>query len=251
MKAARIVTCAATMVLASGIAAHAAETEGWSFELTPYVWYAGLEGDITVDGQKADFEKDASDLFDAAEAGISVRFKAEYNRIVLGGLIDYFSLSTDELDVEDRPAGGRLDTEMLMSEVMVGYRVDGFSEGQNFIIGVGVRNLSIENDGELAEGGTFANERDVTDAMLYVLPNLPVFPSHIDGLTFNPWLGIGAGDSDLAYELFPQFQYHATEHLALRFGYRTVGWKFKDDNNDDNELNISLSGLILGVGVTF
>ena len=64
-------------------------------------------------------------------------------------------------------------------------------------------------------------------------------------------LGIGAGDSDLVYELFPQFQYNVTETVATRFGYRTVGWKFKGNNYEDNELNINLSGVIVGVGVTW
>jgi len=251
MKSTKLSILAASLMLASGIAAQAVDTEGWSFEITPYLWYAGLEGDITVNGQKFDFEKDASDLFDAAEVGGSLRIGAEYNRIVIGGLVDYFSLSTDELDAEDQPQGGKLESKLLLTEVMVGYRVDGFSEGQSFVLGVGVRNLSLEVDGEVTGHGTFSRDRDVTDAMFFLLPSIPVLPSMIDGLRFNPVLAIGAGDSDLAYELFPQFQYQITDNVAARLGYRTVGWKFKDDNNDENELNISLSGLIVGLGLTF
>ena len=85
--------------------------------------------------------------------------------------------------------------------------------------------------------------------MVYVLPSLPLFPSKIEGLRFNPVLGIGAGDSDLAYELWPQVQYQMTDSIAARLGYRRVGYKFEDDN--DNELNIAMAGLTLGVGVTF
>jgi hypothetical protein len=61
----------------------------------------------------------------------------------------------------------------------------------------------------------------------------------------------GGGDSDLVYELEPQFQYQITPNVVARLGYRTVGYKFKGDHNSDNELNIRLSGLIAGVGVTF
>ena len=50
------------------------------------------------------------------------------------------------------------------------------------------------------------------------------------------------------YELFPQFQYQVTDHAAVRLGYRTVGYKFEDG---DNELNINLAGLIVGLGLTF
>lgn len=238
-------------LMASTLVASAAEPEGWQFEVTPYVWLAGLEGDVTVNGTKVDFDKSFSDLFDAVDVAGSVRLGAEYDRIMIGALVDYFSTSTDELDVEDRPDRGSLDTKTLLTELAVGYRVDGWSEGQSFGLMVGVRNLHIENDLEVYGEGSFSRDNDVTDAMIYILPSVPVFPSKIEGLRFNPVLGIGAGDSDLAYELFPQFQYQITDVIAARIGYRTVGWKFKGDNNDDNELNLSMSGLILGVGATF
>lgn len=241
----------AALLAVPGTAALAVGSEGWQFEITPYAWLAGLEGDVTVNGNKADFDKSFSDLFDAVDVGGSVRIGAEYNRFMVGGLVDFFSLSTDELDVEDQPAGGSLDTDMLLTEGAVGYRVDGWAEGQSFGLMVGVRNLHMENELDVNGGGSFSRDNDVTDAMIYVLPSVPVFPSKIEGLRFNPVLGIGAGDSDLAFELFPQFQYHITDAVAARLGYRTVGWKIKGDNNEDNELNFSLSGLIVGLGVTF
>lgn len=246
----RIVFAMSAVLGLAATTSQAVDVEGWSFEVTPYIWYAGLEGDVTVNGNKTDFDKSASDLFDAVEAGGSLRLGAEYNRIVIGALIDVFSLSTDELDVEDQPQGGSLDSDLMIVEGAVGYRVDGWAEGQSFAIMAGVRQLSIENDLTVNGKGKFSRDNDVTDAMVYLLPSVPVFPSSIDGLRFNPVLGIGAGDSDLAYELFPQFQYAFTENIAARLGYRTVGWKFEGDNEDD-ELNVSLSGLIAGVGFIF
>lgn len=246
-----------TLIMVAGLAlgalssAQAQKTEGWNFEVTPYIWYAGLEGDVTVNGEKTDFEKDASDLFKAVEAGGSLRLGASYDRIVMGALVDYFSLSTDELDVEDQPQGGKLETDMMILEGMVGYRVDGWSEGQSFVIGVGARRLDMDLDLDVYGQGTKSKDVEVVDGMLFVLPSLPVLPSMIDGLRFNPVLAIGAGDSDLAYEMFPQFQYQITDAVAARLGYRTVGWKFKGEDNEDNELNVRLAGLIAGIGLTF
>jgi len=240
------------VALAMGLAAGAVQgqtTEGWSFEVTPLVWYAGLEGDLKVAGRSADFEKDASDLLDAAEFGGSVRLGAAYDRFVIGALVDYFSLSTDELDEEDQPKGGTVDSKMLLTEALVGYRLDGWSDGQSFVLGLGVRNLNLETDLESNRGATFSDERDITDLMFYVLPSVPLFPSRIDGLRFNPVMGIGAGDSDLAYELFPHLQYEVTDLLAIRFGYRRVGWRF--EGAGDNEFNADLAGLILGAGIKY
>ncbi len=242
----------ARLVLAVGMVAGAAQaqtTEGWSCEVTPYLWYAGLEGDLTVAGRSADFEKDASDLLDAAEFGGSLRLGASYDRFVLGALVDYFSLSTDELDEEDQPKAGTVEAKMLLTEVAAGYRVDGWSEGQSFVFALGVRNLNLENDLKSNGGGTFSDDRDITDAMFFILPSVPLFSSRVDGLRFNPVLGIGAGDSDLAYELFPQIQYEVTDAIAVRFGYRRVGWRF--EGKGDNEFNADLAGLILGAGFKY
>jgi hypothetical protein len=248
----RTVGIVVAALLVVGSLGYAAEPEGWKFEVTPYAWLAGLEGDLTVNGHKAEFDKSFSDLLEAVDMAASVRLGAEYNRFLIGALVDYFSLSTDKLDVEDQPQHGSLDSKTLLTEAAVGYRIDGWAEGQSFGLMAGVRNLHIENDLEVYGVGTFSRENDVTDPMVFLLPSLPVFPSKITGLRFNPVLGIGAGgDSDLVYELFPQFQYHITDNIAARFGYRTVGWKFKGDKNDDNELNIRQAGLIVGVGMTF
>ena len=74
----------------------------------------------------------------------------------------------------------------------------------------------------------------------------------INGVRFNPTLAIGGGGgSELVYELQPQLQYQITDHVAARLGYRRVGYKIKGDNNDANELNVALAGVIVGVGVTF
>ena len=149
---------------------------------------------------------------------------------------------------------------MLLTEAAVGYQVDGWMEGQTFDLLVGVRNLHMENDLEVFGKGKSSRDNDVTDPILVVRPSILVYPSKIQGLRFNPTLAIGAGgDSDLVYELQPQFQYQITENIAARLGYRTVGYKFKGDDakndnlnlTEDDELNFTLSGLIAGLGVTF
>jgi hypothetical protein len=241
----------AVALLAGTMAGAAEEPQEWKFEITPYAWLAGMEGDITVNGTTVDFEKSFTDLVDAVELGVSLRIGAEYDRFLVGAMVDYFSMSTDKMDVEDRPEGGSLDTKLLLTEAALGYRVDGWSEGQSFGLMVGVRNLHMETDLEVFGHGKVSKEKDVTDAMFYVLPSIPVFPSKIEGLRFNPVLGIGAGDSDLVFELFPQFQYQINDNMSARIGYRTAGWKFEGEHNEDNELNFRLAGFVLGLGMTF
>ena len=255
MKTKILVAMIAALLAASGTAALAAEPQGWKVETTPYLWAAGLEGDITVNGQKADFEKSFSDLFESVDMAGSILGVVQYNRFLFWGQADYFSMSTDNLDVEDQPEGGKLDVQMMLGELAVGYQLDGWMEGQTFDVLVGVRSLTFDNELTVYDKGTVSTEDpgedSRVDGILVLRPSIPILPSKIDGLRFNPTLAIGGGDSDLVYELFPQIQYQITEHVVTRLGYRTVGYKLKGDKNEDNELNVNLAGLMFGVGVTF
>ncbi len=249
MKMGKVLALGVAALAATGISGLAAEPQGWKVEVTPYAWLAGLEGDITVHDKKADFDKSASDLLDALELGGSLLTVIQYDRFLFWGEVDYFALSTDELDVEDRPEGGSLDSDMLLGVAAVGYQIDGWSEGQTFDILVGARTMHLELDLDLYEKGSFSKSKDVTDPVLVVRPSLPVLPSKITGLRFNPTVSVGGGgDSELVYELFPQFQYQIADHVAARIGYRTIGYKFE---NGDNELDFNLAGPIIGLGVTF
>ena len=258
MKTRILVTLVAALLVASATG-FAAEPEGWKFEITPYAWLAGLEGDGTINGQDFDFDKSFSDIVDAVDVGGSLLGIAQYNRFILWGRVDFFSLDTDEMDLEDQPAGGRLETDLLLTECAAGYQVDGWMEGQTFDILLGVRSLTIENELTVYGRGTVSTddrpeewEKETrVDGLLILRPSIPLFPSKIDGLRLNATLAIGAGDSDLVYEMNPEIQYQITDHVAARLGYRTVGYKLKGDDNEDNELNFNLAGLIVGLGVTF
>lgn len=247
-----IAAACVAVVLVTALSANAAEPKGWKFEITPYAWLAGVEGDVTVGGRTVDFDKSFSDLVNYVDLAGSLLGVVQYDRYLLWGQMDYFSMSTDNLDVQDQPEHSTLDSKMLLSEMAAGYQIDGWMKGQTFDLLIGARNLHIKNDLDIDGVGSFGRSRDLWDPMLVIRPSMEVLPSKITGLRFNPTLAIGGGgDSEFIYELQPQFQYQITDTVAARVGYRRVGYKVKGDRNSDNELNFSLAGLIVGLGVTF
>jgi hypothetical protein len=239
--------------LATAMSVNAAEPEGLQVEITPYAWLAGLEGDVTVNGNKTEFDKSFSDIIDYVGFAGSLLGVVQYDRYLVWGQVDYFTISTDNVDAEDQPKHATFDSKMFLGELAAGYQVDGWMEGQTFDFLVGVRVLNMDNQLSVKNGGpTFENSRTLTDPILVMRPSIPVWPSKISGLCFNPTLAIGGGgDSELVYELQPQFQYQVTDSVSARVGYRRVGYKIKGSHNDDNEMNFAMAGLIVGVGVTF
>ncbi len=76
----RIVGMVAAMMRMAASAANAEEPKGWKFEVTPYAWLAGVEGDVTANGHTAEFKKSFSDLLDYVEWAGSLLGVARYNR---------------------------------------------------------------------------------------------------------------------------------------------------------------------------
>ena len=44
--------------------------EGWEFAVAPYLWMAGIDGDVTVRGTKGSIDADFGDVLDNLDAGI-------------------------------------------------------------------------------------------------------------------------------------------------------------------------------------
>jgi hypothetical protein len=244
-----MIAMVAMLVMMAAAGGHAAEPQGWKAEITPYAWLAGMSGDMKLHGHQVEFDKSFSDLFDAVEMAGGLLGTVQYNRFLIWGQTDYFSLNTDEMDVDQQPKAGKLETKMFLNELAFGYQFDGFYAGQTFDVLLGYRALRLESDVTVYKTGrSYSNRETFYDPMIVLRPSFPLFPSKIKGLRFNPTLAIGGGgDSHLVYELQPQLQYDITKNISARLGYRVVGYKFKGDN----ELNVELAGLIVGVGVMF
>lgn len=243
----------ATLLTAFSVA-HAEEPQGWKVEITPMAWFAGIEGTVTVDGQETEFDKSASDLFDYVEFAGGMIGTVQYNRWVFRGQFDFFSLSTDALEVEDRPDAGKLDTDMVLTGLGAGYQIDGWMEGQTFDFLLALRSLHSKNDLEVFAGdnaGKYSKDSDLVDPMFSVRGSVPILPSKIRGLRLSAMASIGGGgDSDLVYELQPQIQYLITNNIGVRLGYRRAGWHVDSEGSGD-ELDFSLAGLNFGVGASF
>lgn len=242
----RIVGMVAVVLMAAASGGYAAEPLGWKTEITPYFWYAGIDGDLEVLNHTVDFDRSARQMFKAVDGGGSLLAVVQKDRYLFWGQADLIKLSTDELDVDQQPRRGSLDTKFKLGEAAVGYQIDGWKEGQTFDLLIGARSTNVDTDLTIYSVGQRHRVRRLMDPIVFVRPSFPI----TEKLRFNPTIGIGAGgDSDYVYELQPQLQYQITENIAARFGYRRVGYKVTKERG--NELNIALSGLIFGVGVTF
>jgi len=199
-----------------------------------------------------DFNKKFSDIVNKVDMAGCLLGIAQKGRLLLFAEADYFDLSTGQVMIPSSPAGGKIESKLFIGEFAVGMQVDGWADKQTFDILVGMRYTSLDNTLTVNQVATFSKTTTLKDPMLLIRPSLPIFPSKVDGLRFNPMFGGGAGgDSKYVWEMQPEIQYQFTDHVAGRFGYRRVGYHFEGNPNTQNELDLRLAGLLVGVGVTW
>jgi hypothetical protein len=214
----------------------------WKFEFTPYAWFAGIDGDVTVGDRTAEVDVGFGDLFDAVDIVGSFLTVTQYQRWVFWGQLDYFALDSDNLD--NSPDIAKVESDTLILTVAGGYQFDGFVKNSTIDVLGGIRYANMENTLSITGIGTRKKDRGITDAVLVLRPSFQL----MEKLRFNPTMSIGTGDSDLTWELQPQLQYAFTEHVAARVGYRRLAYDVKGDNVD---FDGTFHGFILGVGFIY
>jgi hypothetical protein len=168
---------------------------------------------------------------------------ARYNNWVIYTQVDYFNLSTTQLD--NSPARGSLDVKDTLYLVAAGFSINGFAPGQTFDFLLGAQGLHSDNTLSLYQFGSVEKENNIVDFIFMLRPSFQ-FSQH---WLFNPTMSIGAGDSKLTYQLQPQFQYQFNSTWEVRFGYRRLSYNVNTDRN--NNIDIRFSGPLIGFGAKF
>jgi opacity protein-like surface antigen len=218
--------------------------KGWAFEVTPYAWLAGTDGDVTVAGTETHLDQNFSNLFDATDLSGSLLGLVHKDRFMLWIQADYLGLDPNNLDVA--PPGARVNTYATLLGAAVGYQFEGLLEESTIGVLFGLRYGHFEN--KLTINGARMGEEttDVVDPMLVVRPNVPI----TDWLSLNPIVDVGGGlDSDYIFELQPQLHFKLTKRFAIRTGYRRLHYKYQGDRGD--EFDATIQGFIVGVSYTF
>jgi hypothetical protein len=249
--------CLSVMAAALGIAAapyavHAADQDPaffvtakdtWNFEITPYAWLPGLKGDVTVRDINVGVDQSFSDLFKALKFASDALAIARYNEWLIYTQVDYFNLSTTQLD--NAPVRGSLDVKDTLFLVGAGFRVNGWASGQTFDILAAVQGLHSDNTLSIYRFGNVSKTNTILDAVIMIRPSWQ-FSQH---WIFNPTISVGGGDSQLTYQLQPQFQYQFNSTWEMRFGYRRLSYNVNSDRG--NNLDVRFSGPLIGFGAQF
>jgi len=250
--------CLGMLVAQSSVAA---ESDAWQFEITPYLFASALKGATGVEGSTMDVDAPFSDLADHLEAGFMGLFTGQKGRWSFGLEGIYSKLGIDNnFTIDNHPAlpgvtaTGNMDvtSEMYIAQGLVGYRLVENETKLDLIGGLRFTKLEvgIDIDGTITNpplgpgNVSLSSSVDWTDGVVGMRVLHPVG----EEVSLLGYFDIGAGGSDLTYQVMVGANWEFSEGYTTKLGYRHLDWDYEKDGF---VWDMAMSGPYLGLGIRF
>lgn len=245
----------------------AAERPNKALQVTPYIWAAGLDGDISPfrRGPTIGVDKSFSDVIDNLNLGGFVNIWGRYNRFVVSGDVMYVS-TTDGHGAGPLPAfqlpngalvpagttiDATVDTKQFTATAMGGYRVIDTPQFTLDALG-GARFWHISNDVTLniALGSGITEKHDESFGWVDPVVGLRAFLPLTEKLSLQGQAdigGFGAG-SDQTWSALATVNYVFADRLSASAGYKILDVNY---DHDGHVYDTRLHGPVLGMTYRF
>jgi hypothetical protein len=218
----------------------------WHYRVTPYLWGAGLEGEVGKFGRRADISKRFSDVLEGLDAGAMLAFEARLGRY--GVFTDLLHVSLSESTSIPTPIGidVEADAKVRASTFMLAgqYRATEDEWGYIDFVG-GARYWGLSTDINISLGTLFSV--DGSEKESWVDPVLGLKGTyHLGERTyFTGWAMIGGFDvgSRFSSDLMGALGYKLTDQSALLLAYRRLE---VDYTSSDFIFDATLQGPAIG-----
>jgi hypothetical protein len=234
------------------------DSNAWQFELTPYLFAAGMDGTVGIRGVSADIDMSFSDIWDRLDSALMLYFSAQKGDWIYALDAIYFKVA-DEVAASWQGPLGNSSTAQLNAEMT--QQAYALSAGRRVlneqtrvdVMGV-ARYTSLDADLKLAvatgpdllpDGSRSVDRKESWwDAAIAVRLLTPI----AEKWDFMAYGDIGAGGSDLTYQLLAGVNWQFGKTFSAKFGYRHF---YQDYQKDDFKWDMTTSGVYAGLGIKF
>jgi len=219
-----------------------ADADSWQFGVAPYMWFAGLKGNVTVgNDERINFSMPFSEVWNDLNYSVQGVVEARHGdwAVVLDNT--YLSLTSNQ-SVTVGPGlsfGADVDAAMWIGELM-GLRRMGHDSP--YELGLGWRHLDLRVDTHIASLPGGHSDDTLNDGIVVARANWPL----ADRWKFNLYADAGAGDSDFTWQSSATFAY-SWERWDVGLGYRYLDY----DVGGDLDANVVIKGPIIGARYRF
>lgn len=233
-----------------------AKEDGWEFRLAPYLWFAGLEGDIaTIPPLPAvPVDISSSDALNNTEAALMLMFEAKKQRHGVFFDLVYTDLQS-EVELVPDPINLLMKATSKNTLVTLAYQYELVRKDQTILdVLAGARYWSIDTTLEFGGGlgilaGTVLNhEESWVDPAIGIKGRTPITAGsnfYVEGFAGIGGFGVG---SDLFYDLNFNIGYQWNKAIGTGIGYRLYD---VDYNKDDFLYDVKQQGWLIGLTWAF
>jgi hypothetical protein len=247
----RLIAAALTCSVPTAAGAQNLPAGGWSFAVTPYIWFASLEGDVgTISAlPPVSVDADFGDIIENTDMTAMLAAEARRGRFGIVTDINFLSLSTSSDTPGPFFSGARIEASTFFATVAGAYRV-WTDDRINVDAAVGARLWYVDTEIDLRAG--LVPVRSIEDDGLWADPVIGLRGSVALGRGFSL---TGAADiggfglaSDFTWQILGTVDYRFADWFSARAGYRHLDVDYEDDGF---VWDVELSGPIIGASFHF
>jgi opacity protein-like surface antigen len=240
-----ILASLAVLGLSIGQPALAAESDRWQYEITPYLLGAALDGTAGVKGLSVPVDASFSDILENLEGGLMGLFTAQKGRwtVMLEGV--YMNLGAELSGPVAGVVSANVDTKLYIGQGSVGYRLVDDTTRLDLVGGLRWTKLSADID---LAGPTNSFSVGSDDSWTDAVVGVRVLHQVADNVELLGYADVGAGGSDLTWQVVAGVNWEFAKGFTLKAGYRHMYWDYEDGGT---VWDMSASGPYLGLGIRF
>jgi hypothetical protein len=223
----------------------------WQFQITPYLWIAGIHGDVGVVPRVPPVDVDVtfSDLFDNLNIGVMLAGEARRDKLGIIMDLNYLSLTDDKATPGPLFGSAKMNNDTFFGDLALLYRV--FENDRLFLdVGGGGRLWHIYNKVELSpgvlQGRTDDGSQTWADPVIYARGDVKLGAGF--SLTALGDIGGFSVSSRLTWQATGLLNYNFNDSIAATAGYRYLSVDYK---NDGFVWDVSIKGPIIGLKILF
>lgn len=213
----------------------------WQGSVTPYLWMAGMEGDVGVRGAVGSVDRSFTDILDDLEFALMLRGEATRDRIGLFADGLYLDLSDSR-----NTLAGKVETgvEQWLFTAGAFYRA---VEEDSLTVDVGAGGRYISTDVDIV---TPANRGGGSDQWVdpILTAGIQWKVDDVLALRLDGDIGGFGVESDLVWQLAASVNLQVSDAIAVIAGYRILDYDYEQDQT---VYDVAMEGLEFGLEMSF
>ena len=217
----------------------------WEFDLTPYMWFSSLKGDVSFLNQSVPVNTEFKDIWDQLSFGFLLHGEAQKGSWTIMTDFIYLNLKEDG-NIRNTSQTTSTETKQTIWELGAGYRVlqlqDYFALEGLF----GVRYFGLAPQFNINQQTVFDKSLDFVDPYIG-LRFKTISDKWINSASFDVG-GFGIG-SEISWKLNLNVGYQISDLLAVNLGYQ--GYDVNYEGEDSFKYDVFTGGFIAGLNFSF